>query len=86
MHINREQFPCHPIPFIKINAMPNRDRSENPKSINPVPKNPGVIEIASHRSLFGTRLDSFADKPVQDSTQIPSKLNNGKVSLPWPFY
>jgi len=86
MHIGREQFPCHPIPFIKINAMPNRDRSANPKSVNPVPKNPGAIEIASHRSLFGTQLDGVAGSPTQDSTQAPSELNNGKAAQSWLLF
>jgi len=76
----QQAIPRCPTPFVRVNAMLNRDESETPRSTNPVPDNPGVIELASHRSLFGTRLDDISGKLAQDSPQMPAEPVNGRES------
>lgn len=45
--------------------MLNPDQSENQKATNAMPEDHGVVECASHRSLFGTQLDPIAGKPAK---------------------
>ena len=45
--------------------MLNPDQSENRKAANATPESQGVVECASHQSLFGTQFDPVADKPAK---------------------
>lgn len=50
--------------------MLNPDQSENRKAANATRESQGVVECASHQSLFGTQLDPVSGKPAKSEDAL----------------
>ena len=50
--------------------MLNPDQSENRKAANATRESQGVVECASHQSLFGTQLDPISGKPAKSEDAL----------------